>query len=61
VFTARFRLLAGQLRKRPGRLASAAVRALRLDGNLRLRAITAATDGRGHRAVTRRELYLIQR
>jgi hypothetical protein len=61
VFTARFRLAAGELRKRPGRLRPAAVRGLRLDGNVRLNAITAATDGRGRRAVTRRELYLIDR
>jgi FG-GAP-like repeat len=61
VFAARFRLSAGEFRKRPGRLTTAAVRALRLDGNVRLRAITSATDGRGRRAVTRRELYLVDR
>jgi hypothetical protein len=60
-FAARFRLSTGELRKRTGHLAPPAVRALRLDGNVRMRAIASATDGRGRRAVTSRELYLVDR
>lgn len=61
VYAARFRLSAGELGKRSGRLRSAAVRAVRLDGNVRVTAIASATDGRGRRAVTREELYLVDR